>query len=77
VEGSLFILGRRWYAYAYLLMVIFNKTYRKMQNEVPSLRLPWNEPYISRPLVDSKDIQEDTIAVSGGHSSENSNYVYQ
>lgn len=28
-----------------ILMVIFNKTYRDMQNEVPSLKLPWNEPY--------------------------------
>jgi hypothetical protein len=28
-----------------ILMVIFNLTYRKMQNEVPSLKLPWNEPY--------------------------------
>ncbi len=28
-----------------ILMVIFNLTYRKMQNEVPLLSLPWNEPY--------------------------------
>jgi len=28
-----------------ILMVIFNLTYRDMQNEVPSLKLPWNEPY--------------------------------
>ncbi|MEM3157761.1 MAG: hypothetical protein QXN83_03365, partial [Nitrososphaerales archaeon] len=28
-----------------ILMVIFNLPYRDMQNEVPSLKLPWNEPY--------------------------------
>lgn len=30
-----------------ILMIILNKTYRAMQNEVPSLKLPWNgmEPY--------------------------------
>jgi hypothetical protein len=28
-----------------ILMVIFNLAYRKMQNEVPCLNLPWNEPY--------------------------------
>jgi hypothetical protein len=28
-----------------ILMVIFNLTYRDMQNEVPLLKLPWNEPY--------------------------------
>ncbi len=28
-----------------ILMVIFNLTYRDMQNDVPSLKLPWNEPY--------------------------------
>lgn len=28
-----------------ILMVIFNKTYKDMQNEVPSPKLPWNEPY--------------------------------
>lgn len=28
-----------------VLMVIFNLTYRKMQNEVPSLDLPWKETY--------------------------------
>ncbi len=28
-----------------LLMVVFGLTYRDMQNTVPSLNLPWNEPY--------------------------------
>ncbi len=28
-----------------IMMVVFCLTYRDMQNEVPSLRLPWNEPY--------------------------------
>ena len=28
-----------------ILMVVFGSTYRNIQNVVPSLNLPWNEPY--------------------------------